>query len=114
MTSTPEEIVKKLREGRFAQVAPGVLKTHMPSEFDLQAASLIESQQEEIKRLREALEPFANLMLIDEGGLEPDEVEFLRRDWEKVCPDAVEDILIEVGWVKAARAALKGDVKCNG
>jgi len=83
MTPTPEEIVKKLINQADGAESGGPGHHWTAPKLLREAASLIQSQQEEIKSLREALEALANAT----------------QGWD------VDDL------VANARAALNGDVK---
>lgn len=54
-----EELVKRLRSRREAEMIGGYERVEWEDEDALEAADRIEAQAAEIRRLREALEPFA-------------------------------------------------------
>jgi hypothetical protein len=94
MTPTPEEIVKRLINQAAGAESGGPGHHWTAPKLLREAASLIESQQEEIKRLREAL---SDLLTRYKSLADSGDAGF----WD--CEEQAEVI--------AARAALNGDVK---
>jgi hypothetical protein len=108
-----DDLVKRLRNGTIQHVQRWCGDTH----YDLggscnedQTNKLLSEAADRIEMLERALTPFAKLYLYpDDAGLFVSDDIREDEDWDEEENDKkVEDLWVERGWIKEARAALEG------